>query len=334
MYLFKFNKSTVAVGILLTIIMVSCGTGRGKQSDPSTNLQNTESVVTAEFNADSAYAYVRKQTEFGPRVPNTQPHLKCGDWLESELKRHGAKVITQTMQLQSFDGTTLNSRNILGQYNPESTERLLLMAHWDTRPWADNDPDESNHKKAMDGANDGASGVGVLLETARQIQKINPTLGIDILFLDAEDWGSHNDDASWALGAEYFVKNPIIENYRPFGAILLDMVGGRGSKFMREYQSQLNASMLNDAFWNAAYMAGMDEYFINDMGGAVTDDHVKFLKAGIPAIDIIAYDSSTGSGFPPTWHTMADNMSNIDANVLGAVGKTLMTYIMNLNTNK
>lgn len=283
--------------------------------------------MRAEFSADSAYSYVRRQTEFGPRVPNTSAHRQCGDWLESELRRHGAAVKVQPMKLTAFDGTVLKARNIMGSYNPEAGGRLLLMAHWDTRPWADNDPDKANHTKAPDGANDGASGVGVLLEIARTLAGNAPQRGVDILFIDAEDWGTHNDDTSWALGAEYFVRNPITPGYRPAEAVLVDMVGGRGSQFFREYQSQANAPRLTDAVWSMAVASGFGNYFINRTGGAVTDDHVKFLQAGIPAIDIIAFDPTSPTGFPSTWHTMQDNLDNIDPQVLAAVGQTLLNYI-------
>lgn len=308
-------------------LMCTCGNAKGNSSSVVETSNAGTALPEVTFSSDSAYRYVKRQTEFGPRVPNTVAHRHCGDWLEGELSRHGAKVTTQHMRLKAFDGTMLEARNIMGQYNPAATERLLLMAHWDSRPWADNDPDRANHNRPVDGANDGASGVGVLLEVARQLAAKNPSRGVDILFLDAEDWGTHNDDDSWALGADYFVKNPILPDYRPAEAILLDMVGGKGSQFFREYQSQYNAPALNNAVWNIAAAAGMGEFFIDQTGGAVTDDHVKFLQAGIPAIDIIAFDPATGTGFPATWHTVQDNIENIDPQILGAVGKVIMCYI-------
>lgn len=304
----------------------ACSSGQ-KTSMKSDENAESDTAPEVVFNADSAYSYVKAQVDFGPRVPNTTAHRRTGDWLESELKRHGAQVVVQPMQLTAFDGTVLNARNIMGQYNPQAGDRLLLMAHWDTRPWADNDPDPANHKKPLDGANDGASGVGVLLEVARALAATNPGRGVDILFLDAEDWGSHSDDSSWALGAEYFVNNPIMPDYRPAQAILVDMVGGRGSLFYREGQSHYNAPGLTDAIWATAAASGFGNIFVNQLGGAVTDDHVKFLQAGIPAIDIIAYDPTSGTGFPPTWHTTQDNLHNIDPQVLGAVGQVLLNYI-------
>lgn len=321
------RKAFLLMGILAATTVLPACSGNKTQNNASAETETTTETPKMLFSADSAYIYVKKQTEFGPRVPNTAAHRNCGDWLEGELRRHGANVVVQSMKLKAFDGTTLDTRNIMGQYNPGSADRLLLMAHWDTRPWADNDPDEANHKKPMDGANDGASGVGVLLEVARQLAIKNPSMGIDILFLDAEDWGSHDRDDSWALGADYFVKNPILPDYKPSRAILVDMVGGKGSQFYREQHGEMYARGLNDAIWTIAMDSRLNNYFMNQTGGAVTDDHVKFLEAGIPAIDIIAFDPASDSGFPATWHTMQDNMENIDAQVLGAVGQTLLNYI-------
>ena len=203
--------------------------------------------------------------------------------------------------------------------------RLLLLAHYDTRPWADEDPDDSNHKKAIDGANDGASGVGVLLEAARIFGQQNPETGIDILFVDSEDYGTEGDDTSWALGARYFAENPIKPGYRPAQAILLDMVGGKGAVFPAEYFSRQAAPGLDDAFRAAAAKAGHGDMFPRNYGGAVTDDHVELIKQGIPAIDIIDY--RVNEGFCPTWHTMADNIDNIDKESLRAVGETLLHFI-------
>lgn len=295
--------------------------------------QSTDTILVEEavaslptFNADSAYAYVKRQVDFGPRVPNTAAHRKAGDWLAGELRRRGAKVTEQTMDLRAFDGTMLASRNIFAQFNPEAADRLLLLAHWDCRPWADNDPDPRNHRKPVDGANDGASGVGVLLEIARLLSENPvPNKGVDILFVDAEDWGVEGDDDSWALGTKYFVQNPPVEYYRPSGAILLDMVGSKDATFYREYFSEQGAPQLNADVWNAARRAGFSSLFPQEVASAVTDDHKPLLEAGIPAIDII--DWRKEHGFDPVWHTTKDNMQNISAQTLGAVGSTLVYYL-------
>lgn len=308
-----------------SLLLMSCG-GKSSAGSTSDSLpSDNASPVAVTFSADSAYSYLAKQVEFGPRVPNSEPHRLTGDWLVAQLKRHGAKVTEQKVDLTAFDGTVLHARNIFGQINPGATKRILLLAHYDCRPWADQDADRSKRKEPVDGANDGASGVAVILETARQLKASNSNLGVDFLFVDAEDWGTDGDEESWAMGTRYFAQNPPVAGYTPTYAILLDMVGGKDALFPREYFSQQNAGPLNDAFWEAARKAGHADRFLNSMGGAVTDDHVELLKAGIPAIDIIEYNSS--SGFNPNWHTTTDNLDNISKETLGAVGESLMQFL-------
>lgn len=299
--------------------------GTGEISRDQGDSISKEPPAGAAFNADSAYAYVARQVEFGPRVPNTEAHRRAGDWLVAELRRHGAEVTEQKADLRAFDGTLLKAHNIFGRINPDVPERILLMAHYDCRPWADEDPDHDNRHTPVDGANDGASGVGVILEAARQLKEAGSKVGIDFLFVDAEDWGTEGDDESWALGARHFAMNPPIPGYRPDKVILLDMVGGRDAVFPREMFSQHNAPELLDEFYRAAAVAGVADRFPDLPGGAITDDHLEFLKLGVPAIDIIEFDNHRG--FNPTWHTLSDNMDNISAETLGAVGKALMAFL-------
>lgn len=320
----------ILTSTLIIFLLTSCGGGKDKAHNESVNFQDSSVYEDSRanipsFDADSAYAYLERQVELGPRVPNTEAHRKAGDWMAAELKRHGAKVTEQRMDLMAFDGTTIHARNIFGQYNPDADDRTLLLAHYDCRPWADEDPDPDKRKDPVDGANDGASGVAVLLEIARQIGADNPGKGLDILFVDAEDWGTDNNDDSWAMGARYFVNNPIKPGYSPARAIVLDMVGGAGAKFPIEYFSHQAAPDLVSELWSAAAAAGHGNLFQQQPGGAVTDDHVEFIKAGIPAIDIIEYHPS--SGFNPHWHTSTDNLSNISKETLKAVGETLLEYI-------
>ena len=216
----KIIGALVVTAAILTA-GVSCGGARNgtaagdgtasTETAESVDGTTTESVTDAatvsvpEFNADSAYVYLKRQVDFGPRVPNSRAHRKTGDMLVAELKRSGAQVHEQRFDATAFDGTVLHSCNIFARFNPEKeTGRLLLLAHYDTRPWADQDPDESKRKQPIDGANDGASGVAVLLETARQLGIKNPGCGIDILLVDAEDYGTDNQEDSWAMGAKYF----------------------------------------------------------------------------------------------------------------------------------
>lgn len=316
----------MAISASLVMIM-SCGAGQ-----KTAIVEGQEDKVTAAehatlFSADSAYAYTARQVEFGPRVPGTEAHRLCGDWLSTKLKDTGAEVTEQTATVTTFDGTHIPMRNIFARLNPEEEKRILLLAHWDSRPWADHDPDPAKHNQSVDGANDGASGVGVLLELARTLQSSGSHVGVDILLCDAEDWGTENDDDSWALGARHFAGNPPVKGYMPEAAILLDMVGAEDATFMREYFSQLANPALSDRIWSIARSLGYGNSFIDKMGSAINDDHVELIKAGIPAIDIIDYRD--GSGFFSGWHTTADNIDCISKETLGKVGAVLETYLNN-----
>ena len=225
----------VLVSAFLLLSAFSCGGGNKANS---TSEQNEKIVVNVpQFDADSAYLYVKNQVDFGPRVPNTKGHVACGNYLAKQLKDFGAQVTDQYADLIAYNGTLLKARNIIGSYKPESKKRIALFAHWDTRPWADNDPDEKNHKTPILGANDGASGVGALLEIARLVNQRQPELGIDIIFLDAEDYGTHdqNNEESWCLGAQYWARNPHVQGYNARFGILLDMVGGENTVFPVSY---------------------------------------------------------------------------------------------------
>lgn len=336
--------------ILLSLLIVSCSGAKSGQSAAETMefLAESESVAPGDvmttatlgdFNADSAYNYLARQVAFGPRVPNTEAHRLTGDWLAEQLNGFGADVTQQKMQLKAFDGTILDSRNIFARFpakasdssessgNHASSPPILLLSHWDSRPWADQDPDPQKRNLPVDGANDGASGVAVLLEIARQIS-LNPLdVPVDILFVDAEDWGSEGDDDSWALGTKYFVENPPVKKYSPRYAVLLDMVGGDGAVFCREYYSERYASEVAEKFWQTAHKSGYSEMFPNKMGSAVMDDHIQLIRGGIPAIDIIEYHP--GSGFNSRWHTTADNLDGISKKTLDAVGKTLLEFLRN-----
>lgn len=317
-------RKTIAFMLTAALALGSCG-GKKVQAESV----QPEAAAEVSFDADSAYSYVAKQVSFGPRVPNTEAHRQCGEWLVGELKKRGLDVIEQRAQLKAFDGTMLNALNIFGQFNPEKEDRVLLLAHWDCRPWADQDADPANHKTPVDGANDGASGVGVILEIARQLSLNNPGRGIDVLFVDAEDWGTQGDEQSWAMGARYFMKHLPVKNYTPREAILLDMVGGKDAVFCREYFSEQAAPRLAQSLWGIAESLGHGSMFLNRFGGAVTDDHVQLIEHGIPTVDIIEYHPEDETGFDPDWHTTTDNLSGIDKNTLQAVGETVMYYLIN-----
>lgn len=314
----------IAIVAACVTLLFSCGAGKGNASDTITESKSDSEVEVYAFSADSAYSFVATQVGFGPRVPGSEAHKKCGDWLVAKLKDFGATVTEQTATLTTFDGTRIPMRNVFASFNPDAENRILLLAHWDSRPWADNDPDSSKHQTPVDGANDGASGTGVLLELARSVGKDVEGTGVDILLCDAEDWGTENNDESWAMGARYFATNPPSKHI-PASAILLDMVGAPDATFMREYYSQNANPALADEIWTIAKALGYGDMFVNRMGSAINDDHVELIKAGIPAIDIIDYRD--GSGFFEGWHTTHDDMNAISKETLGKVGKVMETYI-------
>ncbi len=315
----------VGTVVMALTLLISCGAGKKAVSIEADDNSSAESVSKTMFSADSAYAYVARQVEFGPRVPGSEAHRLCGDWILSKLKESGADVTEQISTLTTFDGTRIPMRNFFARINPNAEKRILLLAHWDSRPWADHDPDPAKRSVPVDGANDGASGTGVLLELARVLAAAEGNPGVDILLCDAEDWGEESNDESWALGARYFAENLPEKGYMPSAAILLDMVGAPDATFMREYFSQLANPALADEIWSLAKQLGYGDLFVNRMGSAVNDDHVELIKAGIPTIDIIDYRE--GSGFFSGWHTASDNMECISKETLDAVGSVLETYI-------
>lgn len=300
---------------------------------------------TPEFCADSAYAFCQRQCDFGPRTMNSEAHEQCGQWIAQKFASYGLNVTEQRATLKGFDGTPLLSNNIIASYHPELRERILICAHWDSRPWADNDPEEANWTKPVLAANDGASGVAVMLEIARLISSdyrtdttnlgpqtsstALPSIGIDFICFDAEDWGSDNVSDSWALGAQYWAAHPHRDGYTASYGILLDMVGGQGARFFREGFSTYYAPKIVEKVWRTAETLGYGSFFPQTDGGTITDDHGPVnTVAGIPCIDIIPYyPDCDASSFGPTWHTVNDDMQHIDKSTLKAVGQTLVQVI-------
>ena len=316
-------------------LFLSC-CGQKAATDKYTSVMRDAAVNTSTpvFNQDSAYVFVDRQVQFGPRVPNTEAHKACARYLASELERFGAKLYVQETVLTAYNGDRLQASNIIGVFNPEQTKRVLLFAHWDSRPYSDQDPDPNNHYKPIDGADDGASGVGVLLEIARQISMNKIDKGIDILFLDAEDYGvpsflNDYSQHSYCLGTQFWVKNPHVPNYKAEYGILLDMVGCKQATFYKEGYSMQYAAPIVEKVWNTARNLGYGKFFVNATANPITDDHEYVIKGrGIPCIDIIYLNpSSTSHGFSSHWHTQQDTMDNIDRETLKAVGQTVLEVI-------
>ena len=320
--------------LILAFTFMSCGQKQSSEATAAVSEGQALASQAPAFNADSAYQYIANQVAFGPRVPNSKAHKDCGLYLESELKRFGAKVYIQEAILEAYDGTKLESKNIIGSYDPENKKRVLLFAHWDSRPYADEDANEAYHYTPIDAADDGGSGVGALLEIARQINQVSPDFGVDIIFFDAEDYGMHSskghEQDSWCLGSQFWAKNPHVPNYKAEYGILLDMVGHKDAVFYKELFSVKYAAPIVERIWEKARELGYGKYFINAKGGYVTDDHGPvILGRNIPCVDIIYYDPNTEQKFGAHWHTINDTMDNIDKATLKAVGQTVLEVIYN-----
>ena len=328
--------------ILMLLGMVSLTSCKHTKtaSDSAVSLQQSCGPV---FNADSAFMYCSRQCDFGPRAMNTKAHDDCRDWIAGEFRRHGMEVTLQQASLKGYDGTMLSSSNIIARFPPRGASadmpRLLLCAHYDTRPWADNDADDENHRKPVMGANDGASGVGVMLEVARLLSLADSArMAVDFVCFDAEDYGTpqwfegeSQVSDPWALGAQHWAIEYAAGRYpvKITCGILLDMVGGEGAKFYQEGMSMELAGDLTSRVWQAAEAAGVGVFFPKSMGGYVTDDHVPVNNiAGIPCTDIIPYyKDCPQSSFGPTWHTVDDTMDHISRETLRAAGQAVIQFI-------
>ena len=321
--------------VIISLVVLSITSCDNKQnSKPATQpAPQAKQVVIPQFNADSAYNYVAKQLEFGPRVPGSEAHKQCAEWFIDFFNEKADTVYVQDFRTRLYNGNGIDGKNIIAAFNPEAKKRILLAAHWDSRPFADHDPDEKNWNTPIDGANDGASGVGVLMEIAR-VLKDNPiNVGVDIILFDLEDYGAPyylnlmtNDD--WALGSQYWSKNPHIYNYRAYFGILLDMVGAPNAKFPKEYYSQQFAPALSNDVWRIAREIGYSDYFTNELGHPINDDHIYVnVHARIPMIDIIHLENNSESSFYPYWHTVKDNIEQIDPKTLGMVGDVVVNVI-------
>ncbi len=328
------NKRLVLPFIML--LLASCGRDRDKKQAVEQD-ELPRNVVVPVFSADSAYHFVEKQLSFGPRIPNTAAHRQAGDYFVETFTRYGADVTVQEFQMETFDGVKLNLRNIIASFNPDKTRRILLAAHWDTRPFADKDAEAPN--KPFPGANDGASGVAVLLEIARVLSSSPlPEVGIDIILFDGEDWGEREGeqgthplpqglDAWWCLGSQYWSKNKHKPNYSAYYGILLDMVGAQNAQFHREGYSMQFAPSIVDRVWDHAQRLGYGYAFVRKTQEPITDDHF-FVNtiARIPMIDIVHYEPGIGY-FGDFHHTHKDNLELISSRMLGIVGTTVLNTL-------
>ena len=315
---------------VLLLLCVSCA----KQQ------QSSHSAVRYAFSADSAYHYIAQQVAFGARVPGTEEHAACGDWLVKKLAQYGAQVQSQYGTMPNYAGEEQALRNIVAYLEGNTQHAILLCAHWDSRPWSDEEPLYENRFAPVIGANDGASGVGVILEIVRQLS-IRKAQGeyipsVQIILFDCEDMGTPTHytgkerEHTWCLGSQYWAKELKIQNskFKIQYGILLDMVGDPSATFPREYFSMTHAGNYVEQLWRTADQLGYGRYFVNQAAYPITDDHYYVNTiAGIPCVDIIDYKPQNGTGFAEWWHTQQDDMRNINRQTLKAVGETVITTI-------
>lgn len=332
-----FTKSSnmlrqLTIFVFVLALLSNCKETKDKPSGQESKPEAQPNQVPV-FNPDTAHWYIAKQTEFGPRVPNTKAHVKCGDFLVNSFRKYGLLLNEQTFEARAFDGKMLKLRNVIASINPSATKRIIVASHWDARPFADNEKTDKN--KPIDGANDGASGVGVILELARLMHAdTSLKVGVDFILFDGEDYGQPENSGfpemkdSWCLGSQYWAKKTHVPNYSAYYGILLDMVGGKGARFAMDGTSAMFAPEVQKKIWQVAANSGYSATFINQQSDEIIDDHYYVNRdAKIPMVDIIEYEPSDGSYFSPTWHTHDDNINNIDKSTLKIVGQTLLNAI-------
>ena len=288
-------------------------------------------VVVPDFSADSAYSAVEAQLAFGNRIPGSKAWEHCADWLAAQMRRHCDTVIAQDFRATLWNGTVVPGRNIIGSINPEAAKRVLLAAHWDSRMWADHDPAEANHHSPVPGANDGASGAAVLIEMARVMSQMPPSVGIDFILFDVEDqgqpeWAETYDDNTWCKGSQHWAKNRHTLCYTAVYGVLFDMVGTLEPRFTKEEVSRHYAPGLTDKLWSAAAALGYSGIFVNTSTDPILDDHLYVNQlAGIPMTDIV--QNSPTTSFFTHWHTTTDDLASVSGETMRIVATVTMKTI-------
>ena len=270
------------------------------------------------FNGQEALGFVKTQLDFGPRIPGSPAHRKTGDWIVAQMKLRADTVIEQRWTHVTVHGDTLPLRNIIARFKPHAAQRVLYLTHWDTRPISDGAADPAQRALPMPGANDGASGVALFIALGDALRRTPPTVGVDLVFVDGEDYGDFdNGDLSKTtdvlLGSTYFAQHLPSPNYTPLYGILWDMIGDRDLDIYQEGHSLQQAPEVVSLVWNTAADLGYSHYFIPAPGQTITDDHVPLLNAGLHVIDVIDYDY-------PWHHTPQDTFDKVSAQSLQIVG--------------
>jgi glutaminyl-peptide cyclotransferase len=274
------------------------------------------------FNGESALSYVKTQLDFGPRIPGSLGHRRTGDWIVAQMRQRADTVIEQRFTHVTTSGDTLPLRNILARFRPGASDRILYLTHWDTRPISDQAQDPSQRQLPVPGANDGASGVALFIALGDVLKKTPPSVGVDLLFVDGEDYGDFSKKTDVLLGSTYFAQHLPSPDYRPLFGVLWDMIGDRDLQIYQEANSVQRAPEVVSLVWNqAAELHYSPRYFIPSPGQAITDDHIPLLDAGLHVIDVIDID------YPPH-HTPQDTFDKVSQQSLQIAGDVATELIM------
>jgi Zn-dependent M28 family amino/carboxypeptidase len=284
-----------------------------------------------EFNADSAMSYIRQQLAFGPRVPGTEPARKTGDWIVTHLRATADTVVEQRWTHTLATGQSLPMRNIFARFKPGAKDRILYVTHWDTRPFADSETDPAKQKLPIPGANDGASGVALLLAVSDALKKLPPGVGVDLLFVDGEDWGTFTPNVDVLIGSTYFAEHLPSADYRPLFGVLWDMIGDADLNIYQEVNSAQAAPEVVQKVWGTAKDMGYEKYFIPEAKEPIVDDHVPLIKAGLRVIDVIDIDygprDASGTVTTSYHHTLEDTIDKVSAKSMKIVGDVAVALL-------
>ncbi|MCR4659537.1 MAG: M28 family peptidase [Bacteroidales bacterium] len=323
-------KPTVGLmGLALLALLWSC---TGKRQAPQAPAAKDYTQVTAPAPcADSAMAFATAQLAFGPRIPGSRAAAQCRHYIASNMARWVDTVIMQPFGATLWDGTEVRGTNIIASLNPQAPQRVLLAAHYDSRLWADHDPDPNNQHSPVPGANDGASGSALLMEMARVMSQMPPSVGVDFIFFDLEDqgtpdWADNHADNTWCKGSQHWGQTPHTPFYKAQYGILLDMVGSHQPRFTKEEISRHFAPGLTDKVWQVAAAIGHGAMFVQQNTDPILDDHLYINQlTGIPTIDLV--QNSPECSFFTHWHTTSDNLDALDPRTLEAVARVVLTTI-------
>ena len=309
-------------------LLVLAGCKHKQPAAPATPGVDYTQVAIPAFSADSAYRYTADQLAFGNRIPGSKGWRQCADYLAEQMGRWCDTVILQDFHTTLWDGTTVPGRNIIASLNPLAPKRILLAAHWDSRSWADHDPDPDRQHNPVPGANDGASGVATLMEMARTMSTMPPSVGVDFIFFDVEDqgvadWSEAYDEHSWCKGSQHWASNRHTPFYTAVYGVLFDMIGTPEPRFTKEYISRQYAPGLVDKLWQCAAALGYGHIFVNQNTDPILDDHLYVNQnASIPMVDIV--QNSPHTSFFTHWHTTPDDLQSVNADALRIVATVTM----------